>query len=466
MILKEISRGIPHIEDLSTPEFLSVLRNLKEFSATEKVDGSQILFGIDEHGFYTSRETKGGDRVYAVEDYEISFSTTYKRSAHKLLESVLPQLKEAGLKPGDQVEAEVLYGALPNVVPYSEDSNYLIFLRTTEGSVNIDRLKQKLDGLSLSISLVSPITEDGKSIHLVENTNNWEISRVRQMPVYMEQVSRKIRKKLAEVVDLLKQPSGIKNLSNAVIESTPLNKRPEWCETEEWRFVKEDIRTKKEELRAQLQEGLFLEIKEILLDSMVRPFTSDYGPLDCEGGWIEGVVLRHEPTGKMVKVVDKNTFGVVREFAWQVRNSLTERARGINDNYSFLGGLHVGLATALGHPELGTMQCKKYYKQMVVESVNIDSIKEYMLSLVEQKRFELEGILDKYENEKSTLVLKETPNTTMGSVSYKGAIDNRTKETFATLFEQLEVLEQNVRKALTFDDLVKALAGRYLGDLT
>lgn len=464
MILKEISRGIPHIEDLSVDEFLNLLETLSEYTATEKVDGSQILFGIDENGFYTSRETKGGDRVYTIEDYELSFPTTYMRSAHKLLESVLPLLKEAGLRPGDQVEAEVLYGGLPNVVPYSEDSNYLIFLRTTEGSVNIDRLKQKIDGRSLSVTLESPITEDAKTIKLVEKTNLWTFSRVPQIPVNLKKISESLRPKIQEINKYLNKNSGIKDIPNRIIESTPLNKRPEWCSVEEWKILKDDVKEKRDEIHSYLYETKFLEIKEHLLDLAVRPNASKFGPLLEEGGWIEGVVLRHNKTGKMVKLVDKNTFGVVREFAWQVRNSLTERARGVTGNYSFLGSLQVGLATALGHPELGTTQCKKYYKQMVVESISVDNIKDYMISLVEQKRVELEANLDKYEKEKSKFTLKGSPNKALEGISYTGSIDNRTRETFAALFEQIEILEENIRNSTTFDSLVKAIAGKYLGD--
>ena len=119
MKLVEVSRGISHIEDMPVGEIIEILTNLSNYSITEKVDGAQILFGIDDNGFYTSRETKGGERIYNEADYGITFASTYMRSAHKLLEQMLQALKGAGLRLGDQVEAEVLYGQVPNVVPYS-----------------------------------------------------------------------------------------------------------------------------------------------------------------------------------------------------------------------------------------------------------------------------------------------------------------------------------------------------------
>ncbi|HEY6436083.1 MAG TPA: hypothetical protein VIY47_05805, partial [Ignavibacteriaceae bacterium] len=95
MNITEISKGISHIEDLPIDTFINVLENLHEYEITEKVDGAEILFGIDERGFYTSREAKGGNRVYSVEDYSVTFPTTYMRSAHILLEQALPSLRAA-----------------------------------------------------------------------------------------------------------------------------------------------------------------------------------------------------------------------------------------------------------------------------------------------------------------------------------------------------------------------------------
>lgn len=459
MNLAEISKGIKHIEDLDTESFLRVLTNLKEYEVTEKIDGSQILFGIDDKGFYTSRESKGGERVYSVEDYEITFSTTYRRAAHKLLENLLPELKKAGLKPGDQVEAEVLYGELPNVVPYLGEENSLIFLRTTEGSVKIDKLKEKLEGKSYSIQLKAPFTADGRTILHEERTDNWRIARVPLMQIDYSRVQRLVEKKLKNIRKYLLEVS-YSGLPNMTIEKTPLNRIPSWCSSADWKVAKESLKIEKARVRFEL-DIMIAETKEVLLDNLVRPYSSMFGP--TEGGWIEGVVLKNVNTGEMVKVVDKKTFGVIREFAWKIRNELTERARGVNDNYSYLGEVHVGLATALGHPELGTMQCKRYHKQMILEDISIGPIKEYMLSFLEQKKSELEGRLDKYEKEKYKLVLEVKEGTFKHKVAYtESGIEKRTRETFASLFEQIEILMDNISNAQSQNDLVQAIAGRYL----
>src|SRR5690606_18542104 len=113
------------------------------------------------------------------------------------------------------------------------------------------------------------------------------------------------------------------------------------------------LKEKKEYINDVVLEGHMMLIKEILLNQLVRKTASPFGPLLEDGGWIEGVVLK-DSSGNMVKLVDKNKFGVIREDAWRVRNQLTERARSIDGNHSFLGGLRVQMAQALGHAELGT----------------------------------------------------------------------------------------------------------------
>jgi len=456
MIINEISKGITHIEDLSVKEFLNTLKNISEYEITEKVDGSQILFGIDGNGFYTSRETKGGTRIYAAEDYGVSFQTTYMRSAHALLEHALPQLKSAGLRRGDQVEAEVLYGELPNVVPYSGDTNYLIFLRTTEGTVNIDRLKQKLDEQSLSISLVSPFTDDGMSINLREETNTWVFSRApllenKLSPNLLSPYISKIEKILNKKDPVTQQPIG-------VLLETPLNRIPLWLNGE-WKEIKEYIKREREYSYIPMLETHIKHIKEILLNHLVRNIKSGFGPLVEDGGWIEGVVLRHKTTGKMVKLVDKEVFGTIREAAWKKRNSITEKAKGVNSCSSFMGRVLLDMATALGHPELGTMQAKNYLRKAGtitedrIDALSVDtdfeSVKSYWVSLLNIRESDLSRELDKYARD----------------VNEPRVIRQRTLETFALTFERIRNLRDNTLKAASIDGLFIALVGKQLGDI-
>lgn len=476
MNINAISKGITHIEDLEPAEFLKVLKNLNQYELSEKVDGAQILFGLDHHGFYTSRETKGGVRIYNEGDYDIKFSSTYIRSAHKLLEQMLPSLKGAGLRLGDQVEAEVLYGKMPNVVPYSEDINYLIFLRTTEGTVNINHLHQRLAGHVASVSLVSPFTNDGRTIELQEETNTWKFSRV---PVIEKKdISTSLQVYVSEMKKFLEVTDPVTSQSYDTILKLPLNKIPDWVEPGTWKEVKEHIKEKRTYIQGMLEAGHIIPIKEVLLNYYVRNTASSFGPLLEDGGWIEGVVLRHKSSGKMVKLVDKNIFGVIREFSWQVRNNLTEAARSTEGNLSFLGNLRVSMAVALGHPALGTIQSRHYLKQAgitnedrvsyIAQNLDVSSVKDYWGNLIEQQRCELEAKLDKYDREKAFLRV-ESPAQSIPIIEkqrYSNDIDRRTKEVFASIFAQLSQMQHSIAESTTAADLVYLLAGKQLGKLT
>jgi len=467
MRLTEVSRGISHIEDISAGEIIEILTNLTNFQITEKVDGAQILFGIDENGFYTSRETKGGIRIYNEADYGITFSSTYMRSTHKLLEQMLPVLRGAGLRPGDQVEAEVLYGELPNVVPYSADTNYLIFLRTTEGAVNIDRLKQKLDGRAVSVSLVSPFTDDGKSITLREEENTWKFARVPiiEKTYNIQLLNRCITKMniyLSSIDSFTLQPLGI-------ILETPLNKVPDWVAPGTWKYVKEYIKERRENIRVSLYEDHILPLKETLLNSFVRNSSSAFGPSIKEGGWIEGVVLRDIKTGRMVKLVDKDIFGTVRESAWAYRNKISESAKGIDGNHSFLASTYISMATALGHPTLGTIQAKGYLRKAgtineerianISANVDFTNVRNYWLHLLEQREEVLIEELNKYE--------KETTKTANGDRHrvFENAIKQRTLQTFAQTFERIHDLQEASLQSRSKEDLLRVLVGKQLGEL-
>lgn len=475
MIVNEISNGITHIEDLSVAKFVSVVKNIAEYEITEKVDGAQLLFGIDEHGFYTSRETKGGQRIYNQSDYGLKFSETYMRSAHAVLESVLPLMKSAGLRPGCQVEVEVLHGELPNVVQYSSDRNYLIFLRTTEGIVNIDRLTAQLNGQFLNVPVMTPFTPDGKSINLQEEVHTWEFSRSAMIPVSPLSLKKAVRPKIDELMSYLKEPSGIRHFANVVIESIPLNKRPEWCNQPDWQYVKEEIKIKKAEIHKHVNEGIMLDIKSILIEHLLKR-GSKFGPLLEDGGWIEGAVLRNTTTGHMIKVVDKNMFLAVKDFSWKIRNDLREHARTPESTNSFISKLYVGMASALNHPLLGTTQAKNYLKKIgntteervaaIAEGVNLQSVKQYWYNLLEQKRIELESELSKYEKEKEEYIVEVAIIDGKGrEFVYSPGIDRRTKETFAQTFDEIQTCRNNVEKACDVTSLVDILVGKKLREL-
>lgn len=460
MKLTEVSKGIPHIEDLPVLDFIDTLLNWDILEATEKLDGAQILFGIDDIGFYTSRESKGGKRVYKESDYAIAFPTTYLRSVHKLLEQSYMKLWAAGMRSGDQVEAEVLFGAIPNVVPYSENTNYLIFLRTTEGNINIESLKQELCPHSLYVALDTPSTPDGCKIHISEDYHTWTFGTVPKIPPRPDAIM-ECSNELDDLMNFLQERViGYEECTNSILESLPLNRIPTWCEPKDWKTVKLDLREKRDELNEEIMRRKML-IKHILVDHYVREQISVLGPPPSDGGWIEGVVLKNPVTGKMVKIVDKDTFGVVREAAWEERNKLTEAAKGTGSAHSFLANLYLDMATALGHPELGTIQAKAYLRRqgMITEErlqnlsngIDFKEVSEYWLGLLAVRESNLHDRLDKYDLNWSTVV--------------EYHVHQRTLDTFATTFQKITRLIEGTEAAKTPEDLFQVLVGKQLGEI-
>lgn len=462
MKIVEVSRGITHFEDLPASNILSVLKTLSEYTLTEKVDGAQILFGIDEYGFYTSRETKGGTRVYNESDYGMSFSAVYQRSAHKLLEQSLPLLRSAGMRIGDQVEVEVVHGELPNVVPYSADTSYVVFLRTTEGTVDVSRLQNRLNEKSVALSLSVPYTPDGRNIFLKEDTRVWEFSKV---PTIKCSLPKDLSEHIRALESYLNTSDVMIGQTYATILETPLNKVPDWVTPGTWQQTKLDIKSSRAEIQVELMESYVMPIKEMLLNTLVRSSSSAFGPPLSEGGWIEGVVLRHATTGKMLKLVDKDVFGTVRESAWKKRNMLTEMARGVGSQTGFMGSVLLDLATALGHPELGTYQSKNYLRKFgndtagrisaLSEGIDFKSVQSYWLSLLETKLNTLTEDLAEYE--------KET-NDGSGGI-YSEAIQTRNLQTYSEIFYRLGNLQRASLQAKSAKELVGVLAEKQLDDI-
>ncbi len=310
---------------------------------------------------------------------------------------------------------------------------------------------------------------------LQEETHTWEFSRSAIIPVNPLSLQKAVMPKMTELMAYLKNPSGIRHFSNMVIESTPLNKCPDWCNPPEWKYVKEAIKVKKAEIHKHVNEGLMLDIKHILVERLLRR-GSQFGPLLENGGWIEGVVLRNPTTGQMIKVVDKSTFLTVKDFSWKVRNDLREHAKSPEAAKSFIGKMLVDMALAVGHPTLGTIQAKSYMKKLgnttekriatLAEGIDLQSVKQYWCNLLENKRFELEVELFKYEKEKAGYIIEVAKfNGGQTRFTYSEAIDRRTKETFAQTFDEIQTYRDNVERVGTVEGLIDILVGKKLTEI-
>ena len=134
------------------------------------------------------------------------------------------------------------------------------------------------------------------------------------------------------------------------------------------------------------------------------------------------------------------------------------------------------MASSLGHPLLGTTQAKSYLKRLgntteeritaLAEGIDLQSVKEYWYNLLENKIFELEVELNKYEEEKSRYIHKVAGFLGRHArFTYSEAIDRRTKETFAQTFEEIKTCRNNVSQVYDTAELLNILVGEKLKEI-
>lgn len=469
MILVE-KGGITHLEDLAINDFLNAVKFGHQMVVTEKLDGANLAFGFDEHGeFFTSREAKGGKRFYSVEDYGSKFWEVGFKAAHLALEKVAPKIKQSGaMGAGDVVNCEILFGALPNTVSYSGDTNQIVFLHPLQGNPNIESLQKLLDGKTVTVALKDvPHTEDGKTIVYTTQSYTWRFVKVPSVnPKIVSKAfaEKDLAYKINELETILNKPSGFLNFSNLEIMSLPLNKRPESVDKTKWQMVVAEIKKRREQLKNEIND-LKLDIKDKLLDNLVRNVSSAFGPDIHKGGWIEGLVFRDSKTGKMFKLVDKNLFTLFNKFNWKIRELLS--ASGGKKLKSLLGKMYLRMATAIGHPKLVQPFGERYVQNLgnsteeilknLSANVNLQEVKSKWLNELNKAEKIAQRIFDWYEKNKNKLKKTVKMGSKTYEMSYEGAVDQKTKQTFASLFAEIAQMKKMVQDAKTSEQLVSLL---------
>lgn len=468
-----LSEGITHIEELPIDSFLNAVKNINMFEISEKVDGANLIFGLDEKGkFYTSRESKGGQRYYYYQDWGDKFWQTGFKSAHAALEKIAQQI----LKPGDAVEVEILFGELPNTVPYSGEENQIIFLREVSGDPDIQKMADQLEGKSItSIIDKVPYTEDGKTIQFRPEEHKWTFAKVPAVPteaLSKEEAKAALQDNIENLESYLKQSVQIGNTTMSVAEvlAIKLNKRPETIDAITWRTAKDEIKSKKAKVIEKIQQ-MQLGIKEVLLDELVRNVRSEFGPALDAGGWIEGVVLRHKDTGEQLKIVDKSIFTALNKFYHEIISQITDN-RNADSIKRILTG---GMAETLGHPQLGTSAAKRYVDKFgnskdeilanLGKAVDVNSAKSTWLKLLIQAEANLNQLLTDYitSNRSKDIVFGKQGKKTF---KHEGPASKKTLETFADFKKFLETTKDATQSAKTGADLVNILVGDKISSIS
>lgn len=460
--------GIAHIEHLPIYQFIDAIRNLNEFDISEKVDGFNIKFGLDDQGFYT--RGKGPDRIRQASEYGKQFRYIGFKSAHKALGKALQwMLKSNAFSKGDEIEAEVLFGEMPNTVPYNNDSNKIILLRATEGQPNLDVLKEFLENKVAYVNMVTPYTEDGSTIKRKKRKHKWTFSqtpKVSKLRVLNVLKDKKIEMELKKLEKFLLKKSGIYSFDNAELLALPLNRRPSIVPKGKWRELVREVKEKKEEIEEHIM-GFKLEIKETLLNELVRTLQSGFGPEIKDGGWIEGVVLRRENDDgtELIKIVDKDVFTALNNFNWQVRRTLTNNPVGTQKVSSFIGKVKVTLGKIMGHPELGTVRKKKYIEKNnltskeIAKEIDFKKAKTQMLRSLDRFEDMLSRYHDLYNKSKESIYKDIDFGEFRRRFKIDPVLDRKNLEAFSELYELLTILDDKISLATTAEELAEIVIG-------
>ena len=178
--------GITHIEDLPLQQFIRTVESLKDKIISEKLDGANLWMGVDDQGFFTSREGKSPKkaRFYSVRDYAMVASYNAFRAAHLALEKMQGTITKI-LKSGDMVEVEVLFGRQPNTVTYGvADKNFIVILRGVSGTPDerVQALSNALNGKSVTVESTIVSSPDGSALELNDEKLVWEFTKVAPLP--------------------------------------------------------------------------------------------------------------------------------------------------------------------------------------------------------------------------------------------------------------------------------------------
>lgn len=265
----EPPKSIPHIDDLRPDELEHFLSKLSgspgSLEISEKVDGSaRMSFGPTRDGIWT--KTKNGTVRERSGDYPDSPAYRAVRAAHRALESRAREIRESWPAGVDALVAEVLHTRVPNSIEYGPNAVIV------HGVVSQHRADARLAAEAVTRA----------AGELTDGSSPWKFEYKRTVPAFEISVD------LTEELRELRQARALGQAGKQQLEAA------------------------KKRAKAKLVE-------------MLRKQRSAYGP---EGGDVEGLVLLDPGTGKMTKIVDKDTFTKLNSFLWQFREMIEKGARG------------------------------------------------------------------------------------------------------------------------------------------
>lgn len=483
--LIESGYGIAHLEELPIEQFVRMLKKLGSLRAVQKLDGANLIVGLDREGeVYTSREQKGGKRFYAEKDFPKRSAYDGFKSASLALYRISGTLKK-NLKPGQALSIEVLFGAQPNTVIYGKDNiSWIAFLEPSIGddptikrdSTLPDKLKNALKGKRVTVETQVSDTTDGEIFTKQAQPVTWGFTSSDYVP--KEELEAAVEDIKADLESLNKFLDG----DNVLAEKEGLD----LTNYEVIKHKSPKLAQERERLEQLVLEKYKMPIKEKLLavSKKQKPSLRGPGAKSQEGyNGIEGIIFADDESGEQFKVVDKDEFLAVNKFNYQVRNKIFGKILTVKDDASMeaRGGM-IGIAKIrcvrlFGIPGADApSQAKRSlspYKgedrgetvrniASAVKRLSFESIKRKMGAIVTSALGDLEDELQDFKEHAAEFEL-ELKNGK--KVKYTPEVRRRTLMTFAEGRKTLETLLKNIRKAGRIEDLIVLFFKRAIDEM-
>lgn len=477
-MLKNVAllESIIHIEDLPARKFIDEIKNIHAKIITEKLDGANLWFGVDEKGFYTSREGKNSKqkRFYQVSDYPVIANYNGFRAAHLALEKAKKIILKY-FQPGDVAEIEVLFGRQPNTVTYGEvDKNYIVILRPVEGTSEekVKKLASALNNQEVTVQSAVVSSFDGNDLQTNDELLKWKFTSVRPLKganLDLEEVNALIQ----DLENFLQQKNEkITVKTNEEVAELSLNKIE--------KDRRDAAKAERERVKKHILEKFKLPIKEILLSKFVRkikPMLQDANLAPSDDIGVEGVVLRDENSDDQVKIVDRDVFTAINFFNSTVRSQVsgtvktTDQDAPIELRGGAFGQAKIRIANLLGSKDLAlttglnkiVLKFKGKDAQETAANIskslnvqNFDSIKRKSEAVLENSIREINEILTtfKSESDKYTLRLKSGKE-----IGISPSVMKRTLTAFAETKKDINTIVSGIKRSANMAELVMALYG-------
>jgi hypothetical protein len=469
--------SITHIEDLPPRDFIRELKSINQKIITEKLDGANLWFGVDDKGFFTSREGKNPKqkRFYEVSDYPIIANYNGFRAAHLALEKAKKIILKY-LQPRDMIEIEVVFGSQPNTVSYAnEGTNYIIILRGISDTPEerVKKLSNALSGQEVTVVSTMLSSIDGNTLQSNDESLKWKFETVRPITnIDVNKIS-EVESKIKELENFLDEKNEkLQELTNDEVVNLSLNK------------IKQDRRDlakdERERVKKYILEKFKLPIKKVLLSRFVKNIKPMLGGSknDSENIGIEGVVLRDPNSDNQIKIVDRDVFTSINFFNSTIRSQVagtvktTDQDAPIELRGGAFGQAKIRIANLLGLKDLAlTSGLKKAINKFsassasdtakkIAESLNIqnfDSIKRKIEAVLDNSIKEINGLLTTFKAESTEYTLKLKSGK---EIKFSPEVMKRTLTAFAEIKQDIASIIRDVKKSQSPHELVLALYGK------